>query len=75
MLARSRSPFLASHPLAFVFAPAANPEQHDSALIEAFRNAYVTCLTVRRYSVDGLWPRARITRSPFTVTEGMVGHD
>lgn len=52
VLARSRSPFWASHPL--VFAPAAKPEQHDSAVIEEFRKAYVTCLTARGYSVDGL---------------------
>jgi hypothetical protein len=52
VLARSRSPFLASQLL--VFAPAAKPEQHDSALIEEFRKAYVTCLTGRGYSVDGL---------------------
>lgn len=49
---RSRSPLLASHLL--VFAPAAKPEQHDAALIEAFRKAYVTCLAARGYSVDGL---------------------
>jgi hypothetical protein len=40
-------------PLPLVYAPALKAEQHDAAVIEKFREAYVTCLTGRGYTIAG----------------------
>jgi hypothetical protein len=50
LLARHPGPWA---PLPLLYAPTLKPEQHDAPVIEKFREAYVTCLTGRGYSIEG----------------------